>query len=60
MSHECKDCAGSKVLALNVSEELRKRCLSVEVSEGVMRQVLLLSDVEEIVAKLIYSSAVGA
>lgn len=39
-------------LVHNLSEELRNRCVCVELSKGVMREVLLLNDVEQILAML--------
>lgn len=41
-------CSGGRALAGSIHEELRNRCVFVEISKGVVRQVLLLSDVVEI------------
>ena len=35
-----------------IQEELQKRCVMVEISRGVMRHVLLLSDVEELLTRM--------
>lgn len=48
----CGTCPGSRKLAGSIAEELRNHCMSIEVSKGLMRRVLLVSDVEEILRRL--------
>ncbi len=48
---------GGHLLTHSIGEELRKRSMCVEVSKGVMRKVLLFSDVEEILAMMPHSPA---
>jgi len=45
-------CSGSRALTGSIHEELHKRCVIVEVSKGVMRHVVLLSDVEELLGRM--------
>jgi hypothetical protein len=42
----------SRPLAGSIHEELRNRCVFVEISKGVVRQVLLLNDVEDILERM--------
>lgn len=41
----------SRPLAGSIHEELRNRCVFVEISKGVVRQMLLLNDVEDLLER---------
>lgn len=56
---ECSPTTGSHALAGSIQDEIHNRRVCVEVSKGVMRQVLLLSDVEEILASVMCASIPG-